>query len=137
MTRATLPAGRFFGPAPRTHANFARRAIVATRRARRPPTPQVALLFRGEPNASGASPKASVWFQDLACKWHYVSPSFTHYFRLMVVHLGIIGWQYAYTDIGLDNVTRQWMRLYCPERLAADDALDLEADAGDDAPAAR
>jgi hypothetical protein len=55
----------------------------------------------------------------------------------MVVHLGIIGWQYAYTDIGLDNVTRQWMRLYCPERLAADDALDLEADAGDDAPAAR
>ena len=49
----------------------------------------------------------------------------------MVVHLGIVGWQYAYTDIGLDNVTRQWMRLYCPERLAADDALFVENN-GDD-----
>ena len=136
MTRATLPAGRFSarrrGRARAPPESDRRAAPRAT-----PPYPQVALLFRGEPNASGASPKASVWVQDLACKWHYVSPSFTHYFRLMVVHLGIIGWQYAYTDIGLDNVTRQWMRLYCPERLAADDALDLEADAGDDAPAAR
>ena len=130
MTRATLPAGRFFGPAPRTHANRAESDRRDAPRAT-PPYPQVALLFRGEPNASGASPKASVWFQDLACKWHYVSPSFTHYFRLMVVHLGIIGCQYAYTDIGLDNVTRQWMRLYCPERLAADDALFAENN-GDD-----
>jgi hypothetical protein len=136
VTRATLHAGRISARR-RGRTRISRGERSSRRAARDAPYPQVALLFRGEPNASGASPKASVWFQDLACKWHYVSPSFTHYFRLMVVHLGIIGWQYAYTDIGLDNVTRQWMRLYCPERLAADDALDLEADAGDDAPAAR
>jgi len=41
----------------------------------------------------------------------------------MVVHLGIVGWQYCYTDAGCDPITRQWMRLYCPERLAADEAL--------------
>ena len=39
------------------------------------------------------------------------------------VHLGIVGWQYAYTEIGLDPLTRQWMRLYCAERLANDDLL--------------
>ena len=54
-----------------------------------------------------------------------------HPFPTQVVHLGIVGWQYCYTDAGCDPITRQWMRLYCPERLAADDALFVENN-GDD-----
>jgi hypothetical protein len=34
-----------------------------------------------------------VWVQDLSCHWRCISHAFTDYFRLMVVHLGIIGWQ--------------------------------------------
>ncbi|KAJ1453491.1 hypothetical protein M885DRAFT_619073 [Pelagophyceae sp. CCMP2097] len=96
----------------------------------------VALVYRRAPGDPGddSAPRArppSVWFQDLACCWHYVAPDFASYFRLMVVHLGILGWQYAYTDVGLDPAAKQWMLLYCPERLAADETMrDQEMEAG-------
>mmetsp|Transcript_596 Transcript_596/g.764 ORF Transcript_596/g.764 Transcript_596/m.764 type:complete len:340 (-) Transcript_596:458-1477(-) len=66
-----------------------------------------------------------VWFQDMACQWHFLTESFVNYFRLMVVHLGILGWQYVFTDVGLPPITQQWMRMFCPERLALD--LQLRA----------
>ena len=53
-------------------------------------------------------------------EWHYVAPSFSCYYRLLLVHLGILGWQNAYTPGGLSPLTVQWMRLYCPERLMYD-----------------
>ena len=59
-----------------------------------------------------------VWFQDLACRWSFIANSFTDYFRLMVLHLGLPRWQYAYTEVGLDPIARQWARLVAPERLA-------------------
>ena len=33
---------------------------------------------------------------------------------------GILGWQYIFTPQGLDALTTQWMRLYCPQRLMLD-----------------
>ena len=30
-----------------------------------------------------------------------MAESFTHYFRLMLMHIGLPQWQYAFTDIGL------------------------------------
>ena len=51
-----------------------------------------------------------VWFQDLACRWSFIANSFTDYFRLMVLHLGLPRWQYAYTEVGLDPIARQWAR---------------------------
>ena len=92
---------------------------------------KVALVYRNEHETSDDAERAApgsgpqVWLQDLGCRWHFLAENFSAYFRLMVVHLGIQGWQYAYTDVGLDEVTQQWMRLYCPQRLAMDLALDL------------
>ena len=67
---------------------------------------------RGEHSA------AQVWFQDLGCTWCFLANSFTDYFRLMVLHLGLPRWQYAYTEVGLDPIARQWARSVAPERLA-------------------
>lgn len=30
-----------------------------------------------------------IWFQDLACEWHFIAHNFTDYFRLMIMHLGV------------------------------------------------
>jgi hypothetical protein len=56
------------------------------------------------------------------CAWHYIARSFSCYYRLLLVHLGILGWQFAFTPRGLAPLTVQWMRLYCPERLSLDAA---------------
>ena len=61
-----------------------------------------------------------VWFQDLATRWHVLAGSFSEYFRVMVAHLGLPNWQYAFTDVGLDPAARQWFAFLGPERLAVD-----------------
>ncbi|CAM9313195.1 unnamed protein product [Choristocarpus tenellus] len=62
----------------------------------------------------------AIWLQDLACGWHFMADGFSSYFRLIVVHLGVLGWQHAYTPMGFSPATQQWMRLYCPDRLLFD-----------------
>jgi len=36
----------------------------------------------------------------------------------MVLHLGLPRWHYAYTEVGLDPVAKQWFRALAPDRLA-------------------
>jgi hypothetical protein len=55
-----------------------------------------------------------------SARWHYISKTFTQYFRLMVIHVGIHGWQLAFTPEGVPPVTQQWMGLFCKERLIVD-----------------
>lgn len=45
--------------------------------------------------------KPDIWFLDRSLDWHYMCDSFTAYYRLMVMHLGLPQWQYAFTDLGL------------------------------------
>eukprot|EP00047_Mylnosiga_fluctuans_P015934 m.50417 g.50417 ORF g.50417 m.50417 type:complete len:280 (+) comp6224_c0_seq1:114-953(+) len=59
----------------------------------------------------------SVWFRDRSERYHRIAGSFTEYFRLMVAHLGIPGWQYALTSIGLSPIAAQWFHQYAPSRL--------------------
>eukprot|EP00294_Goniomonas_avonlea_P016359 CAMPEP_0114550366 /NCGR_PEP_ID=MMETSP0114-20121206/6037_1 /TAXON_ID=31324 /ORGANISM="Goniomonas sp, Strain m" /LENGTH=340 /DNA_ID=CAMNT_0001735139 /DNA_START=40 /DNA_END=1062 /DNA_ORIENTATION=+ len=75
---------------------------------------RVALLYKRGFN------NPAVWFQDLSCKWNFVADSFTDYFRLVIMHLGLPHWQYAYTEIGMDRVSQQWFRFLSPERLSID-----------------
>jgi len=74
----------------------------------------VALLFRSR------TTKPEVWFQDLACQWHFLAGSFTDYFRLLVMHVGLPHWQYSFTDVGLPPTSKEWFRFVAPERLAID-----------------
>ena len=64
--------------------------------------------------------KPQVWFQDLSCQWYFIAQTFTDYFRLMIMHLGLPRWQYAFTQVGLDPQTLQWFRFLSPERLDID-----------------
>jgi tubulin polyglutamylase complex subunit 2 len=75
---------------------------------------RLALLYRDNFD------KPQVWFQDLSCCWFFIANTFTDYFRLMIMHLGLPHWQYAFTQVGLDPQTLQWFRFLSPERLAID-----------------
>ena len=69
----------------------------------------------------GGTSDPKIWFLDRAVRWHFLASSFMEYFRLMVMHLGLPQWQYAFTDIGLSPMSKQWFNLYAPVRLAIDD----------------
>lgn len=93
---------------------------------------QLCLFFRPP---SYSAPE--VWFRDLARSWHLVAHSFTDYFRLMIMHVGLARWQYVFSDIGLDPATKQWLRLVAPNRLALDDRNRPRGRAGDTTSSAR
>lgn len=61
-----------------------------------------------------------VWLIDQSSRWHYLCKTFTQYLRLLVIHLGVHGWQLAFTPEGLPNTTEHWMTLFCKERLIID-----------------
>jgi tubulin polyglutamylase complex subunit 2 len=77
---------------------------------------RVALVY-AEKSPSAAP---AVWFQDLACTWHEAAAGFADYFRVMCMHLGLPNWQYCFSDVGMDAVTTQWLRLLAPERCFVD-----------------
>ena len=70
-----------------------------------------------------------VWLQDTNSRWYYMCRSFSQYYRLCLVHLGIIGWQDAFTPAGLAPTTKQWMGIFCKERLLVDIAGHQPVDA--------
>jgi len=45
--------------------------------------------------------QCEIWLLDLSLQWHYLAGDFTQYYRMMISHLGIRGWQYLYTEYGL------------------------------------
>lgn len=61
--------------------------------------------------------KPEVWFADRSGTYHYIASSFTEYLKLMASHLGIPGWQYAFTPLGLAPSSQQWFNLFAPIRL--------------------
>uniref|UniRef100_A0A4X2LTJ5 Knr4/Smi1-like domain-containing protein n=2 Tax=Vombatus ursinus TaxID=29139 RepID=A0A4X2LTJ5_VOMUR len=57
---------------------------------------------------------AKIWFLDRALYWHFLSDSFTTYYRLLITHLGLPQWQYAFTSYGISPQARQWFNMYKP-----------------------
>ncbi|XP_071498810.1 tubulin polyglutamylase complex subunit 2-like [Diadema antillarum] len=82
----------------------------------------VCLVYRNTKQGAPAE-HAEVWFLDSALRWHFLSTSFSQYFRLMMVHMGLPQWQYAFTDIGLSPLSKQWFNIYGPHRLQVDSDL--------------
>ena len=50
--------------------------------------------------------QSAIYFQDCSTRWFYVADRFEDYHRLLLMHVGIRGWQYAFTDVGLDQNTK-------------------------------
>jgi hypothetical protein len=83
----------------------------------------ICLLYRSNNNSNNDTDNFSIpeiWYQDHLANWHFICNTFTQLMRIMVVHLGISGWQLAFTPEGLPLIARQWMNLFCKERLTID-----------------
>ncbi|KAM3878269.1 tubulin polyglutamylase complex subunit 2 [Diretmus argenteus] len=73
--------------------------------------------------------QSEVWFLDRSLCWHYLTPTFTSYYRLMITHLGLPEWQYAFTPYGPSPQAKQWACLYQPLTFSSE--LSLADPAGD------
>ncbi|XP_033012639.1 tubulin polyglutamylase complex subunit 2-like [Lacerta agilis] len=47
------------------------------------------------------TPHSEIWFLDRALYWHFLTKTFTAYCRLLITHLGLLHWQYAFTSCGI------------------------------------
>ncbi|XP_064164787.1 tubulin polyglutamylase complex subunit 2 isoform X2 [Anguilla rostrata] len=71
---------------------------------------------------------SEVWFLDRALYWHYISSSFTAYYRLLITHLGLPEWQYNFTPYGPSPQAKQWACLYRPLTAHGDAHVDSNGD---------
>ncbi|KAM6927687.1 tubulin polyglutamylase complex subunit 2 [Xenentodon cancila] len=64
--------------------------------------------------------KSEIWFLDRSLSWHFLTTTFTSYYRLMITHLGLPEWQYAFTPYGPSPQAKQWASLYQPLTFSCD-----------------
>lgn len=50
---------------------------------------------------SALAKDTEIWFLDRALYWHFLTDTFTAYYRLLLTHLGLPQWQYAFTNYGI------------------------------------
>ncbi|KAE8636841.1 hypothetical protein XENTR_v10003161 [Xenopus tropicalis] len=61
---------------------------------------KVCLVYKTA-GSGAAAPDPEIWFLDRALYWHFLTHNFTSYYRLLLCHLGLPQWQYAFTSYGL------------------------------------
>lgn len=74
---------------------------------------KVCLSYKKDPD-SRKTELPEIWLLDRALQWHFLASSFTHYFRLLITHLGIPGWQYQFISTGISPETRTWCSMFIP-----------------------
>ncbi|XP_006889257.1 PREDICTED: tubulin polyglutamylase complex subunit 2 isoform X4 [Elephantulus edwardii] len=73
---------------------------------------KVCLVYKnGKP---GLAQDTEIWFLDRALYWHFLTDTFTAYYRLLITHLGLPQWQYAFTSYGISPQAKQWFNMYKP-----------------------
>nr|XP_020448265.1 tubulin polyglutamylase complex subunit 2 isoform X3 [Monopterus albus] len=72
--------------------------------------------------------QSEIWFLDRSLRWHFLTATFTSYYRLMITHLGLPEWQYAFTPYG-PSPQAKWASLYQPLTFGCE--LSLSDPAGD------
>ncbi|KAK3753503.1 hypothetical protein QZH41_017993 [Actinostola sp. cb2023] len=66
---------------------------------------KVCLVYKNI-KAGVTTSKPEVWFLDCALDWSYLADSFSSYFRMMIIHLGLPLWQYTFTSSGISPETK-------------------------------
>ena len=61
----------------------------------------------------------SIYYQSRDTRFHYIASSFTSYWHLMMMHVGIPHWYLSYAH-GWDPVTEMWIRTLIPQRWNAE-----------------
>ncbi|XP_032217951.1 tubulin polyglutamylase complex subunit 2 isoform X2 [Nematostella vectensis] len=56
--------------------------------------------------------KPEVWLLDRALEWSFISNTFSDYFRMMIMHLGLPLWQYIFSDAGISPETKVFPSSY-------------------------
>ncbi|XP_044148555.1 tubulin polyglutamylase complex subunit 2 [Bufo gargarizans] len=74
---------------------------------------KVCLVYKKHKSGE-TSPDPTIWFLDRALYWHFLTDTFTAYYRILLCHLGLPQWQYSFTSYGLSPQAKQWMNLYKP-----------------------
>ncbi|KAL4715215.1 hypothetical protein ACJJTC_012262 [Scirpophaga incertulas] len=64
----------------------------------------------------------SVWLATREGSWGWLADSFTHYFRMALVHLGLPGWQAAFAHLPLIPWAEQLFLLLAPHLLEKSEA---------------
>lgn len=59
----------------------------------------------------------SIYFLDYSLQWHFLASTFLQYYRMLISHIGIPGWQFLFTDVDLSPETLLWFSMYLPYRL--------------------
>uniref|UniRef100_A0A5F8GN52 Tubulin polyglutamylase complex subunit 2-like n=1 Tax=Monodelphis domestica TaxID=13616 RepID=A0A5F8GN52_MONDO len=59
---------------------------------------KVCLVYR---RTSPVAKESKIWFLDRALYWHFLTDNFTSYYRLLITHMGLPQWQYAFTNYGV------------------------------------
>ncbi|KAM9450703.1 tubulin polyglutamylase complex subunit 2 [Clarias gariepinus] len=72
--------------------------------------------------------QSEIWFLDRSLYWHFLTSSFTAYYRLMITQLGLPEWQYAFTPYGPSPQAKQWSSLYHPLTFHGDSHLDTSSE---------
>ncbi|XP_028828473.1 tubulin polyglutamylase complex subunit 2 [Denticeps clupeoides] len=83
----------------------------------------VCLVYRNCTEGEVAQ-QCDVWFLDRSLYWHYLTSTFTAYYRLMMTYLGLPEWQYNFTHYGPSPQAKQWASLYQPLIFHPDPHLD-------------
>ncbi|XP_054640596.1 tubulin polyglutamylase complex subunit 2 isoform X2 [Dunckerocampus dactyliophorus] len=71
---------------------------------------------------------SEIWFLDRSLCWHFLTATFSSYYRLMITHLGLPEWQYSFTPYG-PSPHAKWASLYQPLTFRND--LSLSDSVGD------
>ncbi|KAG9393180.1 hypothetical protein J8273_3310 [Carpediemonas membranifera] len=74
----------------------------------------VALLYM-----HGPEQEPQVWFQDLNMSWNFVARTFSDFFRLVLMNMGLPNWLYTFTGFNADPVTQIWLKRLCPHIVAS------------------
>ena len=80
------------------------------------------LASSAPPTTHRAGRMPQVWFQDLGCTWWFLANTFTDYVKLMLAHLGLPHWQYAFTENGVDPVAKHWFGFLALHQAPATDS---------------
>ena len=76
----------------------------------------VCLVYKDSKPSTKAC-ECEIWFLDYSLQWHFLAPSFVLYYRMLITHIGIPGWQYLFTDVELSAESLLWCSMYLPYRL--------------------
>lgn len=75
------------------------------------------ISMQDHPQVLSPEPHVEIWYLDKSLQWHFLSATFSHYYRMLIFHLGLPLWQCRFTPCGLSSWAEQMFWLVAPHLL--------------------